>query len=67
MKVYSSKHGWQYAVREALEGYVFIVMRRRPGERWHQAHVLPWFANKQEAEDELARWAVEKGLTRVMV
>lgn len=67
MKVYISKHGWQYAVRPVLGEYVYIVMRRMAGERWQQAHVLPWFANKQEAEDELARWAVEKGLTRVMV
>ena len=22
--MYKSKHGWQYAVREVLEGYVFI-------------------------------------------
>lgn len=55
--MYKSKSGWQYAVRSGWGDYVFIVMRRRPGERWHQAHVLPWFANKQEAEDELARWA----------
>lgn len=67
MKVYSSKRGWQYAVRSGLGDYAFIVMRRRAGEKWYQAHVLPWFANKKEAEDELARWAVEKGLTRVMV
>jgi hypothetical protein len=53
--MYKSKSGWQYAVRSELGDYVFIVMRRRPGERWHQAHVLPRFANKQEAEDELAR------------
>lgn len=66
-KTYIDERGWQYAVRSGLGDYVFIVMRRKPGERWHQAHVLPWFANKQEAEDELARWAVEKGLTRVMV
>lgn len=63
MKVYSSKHGWQYAVRPVLGEHVYIVMRRMAGERWQQGHVLPWlFANKQEAEDELERWAAKKGM-----
>lgn len=60
MKVYKDERGWQYAVRPGLGDYVFIVMCRRAGERWHQAHVLPWFANKQEAEADLARWAAKK-------
>lgn len=59
-KIYIDERGWQYAVRTVLVGHVYIVMHRMAGERWRQAHVLPWFANKQEAEDELARWAAKK-------
>ena len=62
MKVYKDERGWQYAARPVLGEYVYIVMRRMAGERWKQAHVLSWFANKQAAEDELERWAAEKGM-----
>lgn len=63
-KIYIDEGGWQYAVQPVLRAYVFTVMRRRSGKgkRWRAVHAKEWFMSAQQAEADLERWAIEKGM-----
>lgn len=61
-KTYIDERGWQYAVRPGLGNDIFKAFYRKPGRSWHAVRALAWFTNEQEAEDDLAWWAAEKGM-----
>lgn len=62
MKTYIDERGLQYAVRPWFGTCVFRAFYRTPGKSWHVARAMEWFANEQEAEADLARWAAKKGM-----
>lgn len=62
-KIYIDKRGWQYTVRPGLNPDIYKVFYRKPEKSWHAVRSREWFASAQEAEADLERWAIEKGLT----
>lgn len=61
-KVYIDERGWQYAVRPGLGNDIFKAFYRKPGKSWHAVRAMAWFASEREAEADLERWAIEKGM-----
>lgn len=60
MKTYIDERGWQYAVRPGLDPDIYKAFYRKPGKSWHAVRVMTWRSDRQEAEDDLARWAANK-------
>lgn len=69
--MYKSKSGWLFKVvwhyEGCLKGGWRAYYQKPKTSAWRVVAVLPNCWSRAEAEDDLKRWATEKGLTRVMV
>jgi len=71
MRVYEDSRGWRFAVRHGIGGDCFKVQYQKPEHRggavgWHGVRALPWRATEEEAQSDLDRYAVRRGMKEVL-
>lgn len=68
-KVYEDHRGWRYKVMQGLGESNFKARYHRPeykkGSGWRCVTVLPWRESVSEAQADLDKWAVKKGMKEV--